>query len=374
MSRTTNAQRALLESAQHETLSLKELLDYLATTDDDVDAWFPAFTLAWRLRTFAESDILAAPPSEVLALEVPERHKRIIAEVQLQYFRIEFRHQKLEELAERYYSRWPESALMKVMYGFALAGQDAGGERGPRLMLEAVEARPNHMTTVLVAMLGLRVNAYDHAEAMDHISAALTRNPARLCAREVMNGPTLLFHRAQAMRVLAEKVSPSERELALHHLADAEASIGSAIENLKRGATTVGVHQDFVREREQVMETRTRLQRRWAHREQDAQELETKLKKHLYELDREVVKSREQVDGSMVRVVEVLAVFVALVGFVIGGGAFALGPLPESLEWSEIAKRAGVLFGFGAGALCFFVALRLIVRSGSPLVGKTAQN
>jgi hypothetical protein len=313
-------------------------------------------TLGWWGLSNPKSSIITMPPDDVKKIN-DEGAGLLVACSQLQYLRFSFRLEELKELSDKYLQKreWSKVPLLLAMRGFAKANLDPsgkGGTEGVDLLNEAVKSAPNDLEVVLVAMLGLRADAFKHARRIIEISDEFARNPFETCRLGNMSGPTLFFHRSQAFRTVASMEPDQEKALRLVGLA--EQSIYYALQYLMRSQNTLDVLQDFVREREVVLETRARIQQR------AAEEL-----RRIKAIEEQVEVAKQRIDGSLIRVVEILAVFVALIGFALASFGGVFSELPSNLTWSEVAKRAFITVAAATGMLLFFLMLRLIVHGRS---------
>jgi hypothetical protein len=289
-------------------------------------------------------------PVDVMAIN-DEPAALLIACSQLQYLRFSFQLRDLERLAGTYLQRWHSDSLIQALSGFALVNLDPLGVRGRHgmeLLESAVATASENMEVVLVVMLGMRADAFRYARRIIEVSDHFARFPEKTCRDANMSGPTLFFHRSQAFRALAS-AEPNQSQ-ALELVSEAEQSIQYAFQYLTKGPGTQDVLQDFVREREVVLETRMRVQQRASDES-----------RRLRVIDEKMLEAESHIDGSLIRVVEILGVFVALIGFAVTAGRAGFSDFPSDPDWSDVLQRVALIIASGAGALCFFLMLRVAV-------------
>jgi tetratricopeptide (TPR) repeat protein len=122
-------------------------------------------------------------------------------------------------------------------------------------------------------------------------------------------------------------------------------SIDEAIRRLP--ANENNVHQDYVRERELIV---TMIM----YRQQTDDYVNAKVSQAMEEIDARAVQARDTISGSLASLVEVLGLFIAIIAFLAGTTFTAFQDLST---WARI----GTLVALLAGALAFFLVLRLVV-------------
>ncbi|MEU4576346.1 hypothetical protein [Nonomuraea sp. NPDC023979] len=157
-------------------------------------------------------------------------------------------------------------------------------------------------------------------------------------------GGNLYFRRARAFSRLGD----TER---------ARFDVYRAIDMLPPGNNAI--HQDYVREM-QIISTRADLEEAGRRLlDQVRQEVRETAQQEVADATKvmgERIKSAERLVGDgLLKVVEILGLFVTLAAFVVGGGFAML----KAESWEQITGSAALI---GVGSLAFFALLRLIMR------------
>jgi hypothetical protein len=289
-------------------------------------------TLAWQAR-----DVGQPMPTVSVEESGPVGTRELCRRYLLGFrLRFDFRFDALSAQVRTWLRADPEDALLLAMSGFAGLGQQSS--RALR-DIDASLASPNaDYVTTIFCLHGLWFgNDVDgQAERIEALSDEL------ISRGEIE--PNVFFWRAYAFR-------------RMERFDEARESIDRAIELLAPGNNTI--HQDYVRERalittSKVLVAQVATQARQVSAEL-REEMSTQLEAAKAELRAQQEDAQKAVSDSLLKIVEILGLFIALAGFLVGSGIVAFR---AAGFWQNFASMALVL----VGSLLFFGLLRLTIR------------
>ena len=268
----------------------------------------------------------------------PMNARRLLTYVHGYRLRYDFRFDELAEAARDWLATYPDDALIHSFAAFAALGQRS--DRALPLLERAGTLADYDHSCRAVCLHGLWFGSHlpDQAERI-------------LALSDVMIGrgeddANVYYWRSFALRRLGR-------------FDDALTSVDRAISLLPVGMNAV--HQDYVRERELIATTVLLNQHVSALAARISDDLRAQFREHRDEMQREMEHhtqtARRVVSESLLGIVEVLALFVTLAGFLVGSGALVL----RADSFTQGLAAVGLLT---AGALAFFALLRVVVRLG----------
>jgi len=289
-------------------------------------------TLAWQARDVGQP-LPTVSVDESGPVGTRELCRRYLMGFRL---RFDFRFDALSAHVRTWLRADPEDALLLAMSGFAGLGQQSS--RALR-DIDASLASPNaDYVTTIFCLHGLWFgNDVDgQAERIVALSDEL------ISSGEIE--ANVYFWRAYAFR-------------RMERFDEARESIDQAIELLTPGNNTI--HQDYVRERalittSKVLVAQVATQARQVSDEL-REEMSTQLEAAKAELRAQQEDAQKAVADSLLKIVEILGLFIALAGFLVGSGIVAFR---AAGFWQNFASMALVL----VGSLLFFGLLRLTIR------------
>lgn len=138
---------------------------------------------------------------------------------------------------------------------------------------------------------------------------------------------------------------------------EAMESIDRAVELLSPGNNAI--HQDYVRERALITTSKLLLAQVATRARDVSDELREEMSEQLAAAKAELRKQQEDaqrvVSDSLLKIIEILGLFIALAGFLVGSGIVAFR---AAGFWQNFASMALVL----VGSVLFFGLLRLMIR------------
>jgi tetratricopeptide (TPR) repeat protein len=296
-----------------------------------------ASALAWRARDAgqripAENDHLSCADHPY-----PETARRVVAYAHGARLRFDFKFDELDEWCTRWLQDLRDDAYLVSFAAFAALGLRS--ERG-RPLIERALRLPDVDSGCRSACLHALWFAIDLADQAERIMAL----SEEMIGRGEESG-NLYFWRCFALRRLGR-------------LDEALASVDRAMALLPAGMNQV--HQDYVRERELIKTTQLLEEQMKRAADEISARLRAESEAYADEVRRDLARYSESgqkiVSESLVKVVEVLGVFVAFAGFLLGSGVLLVRP---GAFWQHAGGIALLL----TGTLLFFVVLRAVVRA-----------
>jgi tetratricopeptide (TPR) repeat protein len=230
----------------------------------------------------------------------------------------------------------PDDALLMAMSAFAGLG---AGSPGALRALENSLASPNaDSVSRNVCLHGLWFGNHvpDQAERIERLAEEIIARGE--------DSPNIYFWRAYAFR-------------RMERFDEAMESIDRAIELHPPGMNAV--HQDYVRERSLIATSKLVLSQVAEHARQVSTDLRAELDRQLEVAKAELVKKQEDaqkaVSDSLLKIVEILGLFIALAGFLVGSGIVVFRAVGF---WQNVASMGLLL----TGSVLFFGLLRLVIR------------
>ncbi|MFD7310745.1 hypothetical protein [Promicromonospora sp. NPDC059942] len=239
-------------------------------------------------------------------------------------------------------SEFSTDAMLRALAAFAALG--SGTPQAASLLAAAISADGYDKSCRFLCLQGLWM-ASDLPEA-DRLAVELADEIIGLGEDE----PGVHYWRAGALRRLGR-------------LDEALQSVDVAIDLLRPGSNSV--HQDYVRERELINATKALDERIDELVARALTDLKAAVADELHaarqEIEQQHSQARRIVSESLVGIIEVLAIFVTLAGFLVGSGAVLA---QADGFWQNLAAIALIL----AGCIALFVLLRVIVhlQPGTP--------
>ena len=331
------------------------IVEHVASTDGDVHEWvlrvgnivernsLPPVVLrrcvnalAWRDREQGHaipSDAVPEPPESALS---GRRFQLAWCYARAARLRYDFRFDQLLTWTRWARSEFPDDGFLTAYATFAALGS---GAPQAHALLAAVRKAPDQDRQCRALMLhGLWITTSfpDSAQlAVDLADDAISRGE---------DEPNHHYWRAGALRRLGR-------------LDEALQSVDLAIDLLPSGNNAV--HQDYFREREYIVTTKALDERVEAVAMKLTAELEADVNAHLDaargQMDEQHARARELVSESLIGIIEVLAIFVTLAGFIIGSGTLLIR---ADGFWQYLAAISVLLLG----CVALFTLLRVVVR------------
>jgi hypothetical protein len=295
-----------------------------------------ASDLAWAARDLGQRMPDDADWRHCADVANPDATRRTMAYVHGCRLRLDFRFNQLADASRRWLAELPDDAFIQSLAAFAALGQRS--DRAEPILSRVSTLPDLDATCRAVCLHGLWFGTHlpDQAERMLALSDEMIGHGE--------DGANLYYWRAFALRRLGR-------------FGDAQANVDRAIALLPVGMNAI--HQDYVRERELITTTRLVHEQVATLTDQLSLQLREQFQQHRQgmrdEVERHTSTARRIVSESLLGIVEVLALFVTLAGFLIGSGVlvFQAGGFGQSF-----AAIALLLFG----AISFFVLLRTVVR------------
>jgi tetratricopeptide (TPR) repeat protein len=341
LSRATDAEKGRILRAHFQVAATEDAYGWIA----ELEAARAAYTLrtptirsicadvSWALRTAG-----APYPSELRATRGQSEKLTApgLAEVYAEGYRLryDYRFELLGRRCVDWMQDYPDDSLVRAFAAVSALGLRA--PQGMELYRAALDAPDADTRTRHTCLAGIWL-AYDQPNQAQEILVLANT----LMAKGEAN-PNVFYRRAAALRKLGrfeEAVDSIDRAMGLLDTRD----------NL--------IHQDFVRERELIvsaMEVRSYVESLTDDvRTRLFADVEERVDAATAELEERVDQAQTVVSEGLLKIVEILGLFVALIGFVAGTGATALSAQTVS---ERIVSMGMVL----AGSLAFFILLRLV--------------
>lgn len=283
--------------------------------------------LAWRARDLGHD--LVPPPSDL-----PTETRVLVRCYYGQRLRFDFKFRELDYWC-RQWTREDQDALLLALAGFAAFGlNDPQAATYVNRSLTCADADVKSRHACLHALW--------FAESAGDLDMLLTLTEQMLADGE--GDANVYYRRAGGLRRTGR-------------YAEARDAIDDAIEMLGQGQNDV--HQDYVRERELIVAVGR------SNAAADAavsriEELERRVTDTIAATSEDLGKRVDRAEGlvadSLLRTIEILGLFLALTGFVVGTAAAAVG---SDSYWKLIIAMTLLL----AGSLAFLVMMRWVVSS-----------
>lgn len=270
--------------------------------------------------------------------------------------RYDFRYAQLWRDSRRWRELWegdpPSDPLVAALAAFGALGSGASYlEQGRALVGAAVDHPEADARTRHVALMALQVapDFPGRYEFMLQISSEM------IDKGEV--DPNVHFRRAWAMRGLGR-------------YEEALVAVDRAIDMLPPASNAV--HQDYIRERELIISSRQTEKRMEAMASSMIATLTTEVNRAQADAQREIQSAQEQlrsevgerlnearslVSEGLFRIIEILGLFIAILGFVIGSGFIFL-------DSQAVNQRIYAMIVVLVGSVAFFLLLRLVASLG----------
>lgn len=295
-----------------------------------------AANLAWDTRDIGQRLPNDEDWRRVAETANPAATARTLAYVHGNRLRYDTRFEQLAIVTHEWLASHPDDSLIHSLAAFAALGQRS--DRALPLLARASALPDYDFSCRAVCLQGLWFGSH----LPDQAGRILALSDEMIGRGE--DDPNLYYWRAFALR----------RE---GRFDEALTSVDRAISLLPVGMNAV--HQDYFRERELIKTTTVLNQQVVTMTDKLLGELREQFQQHQtmmrQEVERQTSTARRLVTDSLLGIVEVLALFVTLAGFLIGSGALVL----RADGFSENLSAIGLL---AAGAIGFFVLLRLVVR------------
>lgn len=248
--------------------------------------------------------------------------------------RYDFRFQDLAAVSQSWLQDHPGDSLLLAFAAFAALG--ARSKQGVSLYRQALDSPDADRRTRHTCLAGMWL-AYD---VPDQAQQMLDLTDVMLAKGEA--DTNLYYRRASALRKL-EDFDQAVRDI------DLATSMLGAGDNM--------VHQDYMREREMIVASqeirayvRSLGDRLGVELAQDAQD---KIDEASRQLAERIDAAQRVVSDGLLKIVEILGLFVALVGFVAGSGAAVIRSKSVNQQLTGMALAL-------LGSVIFFVLLRLV--------------
>lgn len=288
--------------------------------------------LAWISRQAGER-IPDNQPNGALECD-PETLQLVHTYVLGQRLRYDFRFEELHDMTQLWLSEYSGDALILSFAAFAALGLRLPQGFGIYKLAIASPNADRRSRHVCLAGMWLAHHIPDQPSVLLELSEQM------LGRGEVDSN--VFFRRASAHRRLGNYDEALEE-------------IDHAIQLLEPGNNFV--HQDYTREREFILamtDMRAYAKSLTAEIGKDVLGMtETRIKEASEALNKQLENAQKVVSDALLKIVEILGLFVTLVGFLIGSGAVALKA--TSFGEGALAMTLAIV-----GALCFFVLLRIV--------------
>lgn len=246
--------------------------------------------------------------------------------------RYDFRFRDLGLAVPQWRKRFPSDSLLTAFEAYArLALRDATGDALYDAALSSADV-DDRVQSVCMHGMTFSLGSAPHCEK------------AVALANEMLDSGTraahvILYRKAMALRSMGQHGEAIE-------------SIDRAISELEvNDSSFVDIHQDYVRERELIVTTELFAKQ--------SEEMMDRFRREAAEtIATQLSKAEETISESLLKLVEILGLFVTLAGFLAASGAVAL----KAATWGETALSVTLI---AAGSIAFFLLLRLVVRSRS---------
>ncbi|GGQ17117.1 tetratricopeptide (TPR) repeat protein [Actinomadura coerulea] len=308
-----------------------------------------ATDLAWLARKNGQGYLDETDRARVLAAGNTPTARLCLAYIHGQRLRFDFKFAQLHRHCLEWLAEFDQDALVLSFAAFAALG--ARASNGPGLYRRAVDAPDADDKTNQVLLTG--INFADHLPEQPQMMLDLSDE---MMARGQENS-IVYYRRATAYRKLGR-------------FDDGLHEIDRAIDAL--GPGDVLVHEQFTQERRSIIlaqdlqdqiERNTQAVADSIAAQVDERiaaasaELEQRLDEASLRLTQRIDVAQEMVSSGLLKMVEILGLFVALVGFVAGSGAIVI-------KSHGLQERALSMLLVVGGALVFFSLLRLVTTVG----------
>lgn len=308
-----------------------------------------ATDLAWLARTNGQRYLDDDDRARVLAATNTRVARLCLAYIHGQRLRFDFKFAQLHRQCVDWLTEFDDDALIMSFAAFAALGSRASN--GLDLFRRAVDAPDADDKSNQVCLTGIWL-----ADHLSEQAQVMLRLSDEMMAHG-QEGAILYYRRASAFRKLGQ-------------FDDALYEIDRAMDALEAGDALV--HEQLTQERRAIVLSRD-LQ---SHIERSAEaigatiadrvdekvnaasaELEQRLNEASLRLAQRVDVAQEMVSSGLLKMVEILGLFVALVGFIAGSGAVVI----KADDFNERALAMGLVV---VGSLVFFGLLRLVTTVG----------
>ncbi|MEU4528411.1 tetratricopeptide repeat protein [Micromonospora ureilytica] len=292
--------------------------------------------LAWAARDLGQRMPLAEDRVRCDEATDPAAARRVLAYAHSLRLRFDFRFDELARLSRQWLAEIPDDAMIMSLAAFAAFGQRS--DRAEPLFLRATAAPDYDGSCRGISLQGLWFGTH----LSDQANRILQLSDEMIGRGE--DHPNLYYWRSFALRRLGR-------------LDEALACADTAIALLPVGMNPV--HQDYVREREHIGSSQL-LEEQVARLTDDItsrmrQQFDERVALLKAEFDQQTATARRLVSESLLGLVEVLALFVTLAGFLVGSGAIVF----QARSFQQNITALALLLG---GSVIFFVLLRRVIR------------
>ncbi|MGI5417047.1 hypothetical protein [Actinomadura luteofluorescens] len=308
-----------------------------------------ATDLAWLARKNGQGYLDETDRARVLAASNSRTARLCLAYIHGQRLRFDFKFAQLHRQCLDWLTEFEGDALVLSFAAFAALG--ARTSNGPSMYQRAVDAPDADDKSNQVLLTG--INFADHLPEQPQMMLTLSDE---MMARGQENA-IVYYRRATAYRKLGR-------------FEDGLYEIDRAIDDL--GPGDVLVHEQFTQERRSIILAQD-LQKQTERNTQAvadsitaqvderiaaaSAELEQRLDEASLRLAQRVDVAQEMVSSGLLKMVEILGLFVALVGFIAGSGAVVI-------KSHGLEERALSMLLVVGGSLVFFALLRLVTTMG----------
>ena len=293
--------------------------------------------LAWQARKQGHPYPDATNWEPRLGSQDSTLRRLILVYAEGQRLRFDFKFVTLGQRCDTWLQEFPNDALVLALAAFGAMGRRA--PEGMRLYRAAVDCSNADRRSRHVCLAGMWFAHHIENQSQE----LLDLSSAMMAKGEV--DPNLFYRRASALRKLGR--------------------FEQAIEDIDRATDMLDVgdnpvHQDFVRERELIVssieiEKHIRQLGRQIE-DQVSRQIDEQISLASAELGNKIDTAQRVVSDGLLKIVEILGLFLAVIGFVAGSGAIAIQ--------AQGLRDRTISMGFVLiGSLLFFVLLRLVTMS-----------
>ncbi|GAA2103957.1 tetratricopeptide repeat protein [Actinomadura alba] len=299
--------------------------------------------LAWQARDTGQRVPTSDDRRRCSAHPHPTTALRVLTYVHVARLRYDFKFEQLGVRCAEGLQDFRDDAYIAILAALAALGRRS--DRGRPLLDRAVDLPDfdSACRTACLHALWFGLDLPDQAERIMALSDEMIGRGE--------DGYNLYYWRSFALRRLGR-------------LDEALQSVDRAIALLPVGMNLV--HQDYVREREMIKTTQLLDEQVQRASDEISARLRAESESYLDDVKKDLSRYSESaqkiVSESLVNVVEVLGVFVALAGFLLGSGVMVF---KSGGFWQHLGSIALLL----AGTLLFFVVLRSVVKVRARPVG-----
>jgi len=292
--------------------------------------------LGWAAREIGQRFVVADDWARCRESESPAEAYRMLAYVQGQRLRFDFKFEELSRQVRGFMDEIGEDALLHSLAAFAALGLHSPNAEPLLQRAAATAGYDSRCRYISLQGLWFATHLDDQPQRMIELSDEMIGRGE--------DSPNLYYWRAFALR-------------RLRRFDDALECVDRAIATLPPGMNPV--HQDYFRERELINTSRMLYEQVAALSEGVSDRLKVEFQSYFDtvqdDLDRQSYTARRIVSESLISLVETLGLFVTLAGFLVGSGTIVF----RSDDFGHQLIAIGLML---VGSIVFFLLLRGVIR------------